>query len=82
MAIFILFFCVLLLMENPYFSRTEFCALCHEMNQPYQEYIKSSHFNNPSGVRASGAAAGCAPFSHDQRSSTTSVATVAPSANQ
>ena len=53
LALFILAFCIpFLIVESAYFSRTKFCLLCHEMNLPYQEYIKSSHFNNSSGVRA------------------------------
>lgn len=38
--------------NHPYFSATQFCLSCHEMNLPHQEYIKSSHFTNVSGVRA------------------------------
>jgi nitrate/TMAO reductase-like tetraheme cytochrome c subunit len=31
----------------------EFCISCHEMEQTvYQEYIQSTHYKNPSGVRA------------------------------
>ncbi len=34
-------------------NRTEFCVSCHEMNaNSYQEYQKTVHFRNPSGVRA------------------------------
>lgn len=34
-------------------NTTEFCVSCHEMDQlVYQEYKQSTHYNNPSGVRA------------------------------
>lgn len=34
-------------------STLEFCATsCHEMKLPYEEYKKSVHYSNPSGVRA------------------------------
>ncbi|MBA0036536.1 pentaheme c-type cytochrome TorC [Pantoea sp. BIGb0393] len=33
-------------------SSTEFCISCHGMQQPYKEYKQSTHFRNPSGVRA------------------------------
>jgi nitrate/TMAO reductase-like tetraheme cytochrome c subunit len=37
-------------------NRTEFCISCHEMEQTvYQEYLKSPHYRNASGVTA-----GCA----------------------
>jgi nitrate/TMAO reductase-like tetraheme cytochrome c subunit len=29
-----------------------FCTSCHEMSVPYEEYKKSVHYSNPSGVRA------------------------------
>jgi nitrate/TMAO reductase-like tetraheme cytochrome c subunit len=36
-----------------YTNRTEFCIGCHEMQSTvYQEYKKSAHFTNASGVRA------------------------------
>ena len=36
-----------------YTNRTEFCISCHEMEQVvYQEYLKSPHYNNASGVTA------------------------------
>lgn len=34
-----------------YTSTTEFCLSCHEMDIPYQEYTKTVHYKNPSGVR-------------------------------
>jgi nitrate/TMAO reductase-like tetraheme cytochrome c subunit len=35
-----------------YTNTLEFCVSCHEMDQlVYQEYKKSSHYSNPSGVR-------------------------------
>lgn len=35
-----------------YTNTMEFCTSCHEMKAfPYQEYKKSIHFKNPSGVR-------------------------------
>lgn len=37
---------------HPYLSSTKFCLSCHEMDLPYQEYMKSKHFNSSSGVRA------------------------------
>jgi cytochrome c-type protein NapC len=36
-----------------YTNRLDFCALsCHEMSFPYEEYRKSKHYQNESGVRA------------------------------
>ena len=36
-----------------YTNTREFCVSCHEMDQlVHQEYKKSAHFSNPSGVRA------------------------------
>ncbi len=35
-----------------YSSTTQFCVSCHEMVQPYQQYKKSTHFQNKSGVVA------------------------------
>ena len=35
-----------------YTNRLEFCVSCHSMSKPYEEYQKSVHFSNPSGVRA------------------------------
>ncbi|HEY9080191.1 NapC/NirT family cytochrome c [Magnetovibrio sp.] len=36
-----------------YTNTLEFCVSCHEMEQKvYQEYKKSVHYSNPSGVRA------------------------------
>ncbi len=36
-----------------YTNTTEFCISCHEMeNTVFQEYKKSAHYNNASGVRA------------------------------
>ncbi len=36
-----------------YTNTAEFCTSCHEMRDTvYQEYKKSSHYKNPSGVRA------------------------------
>lgn len=36
-----------------YTNTLEFCVSCHEMDQMvYQEYKLSSHYSNPSGVRA------------------------------
>lgn len=36
-----------------YSSQTSFCISCHEMEATvYQEYIKTKHYNNESGVRA------------------------------
>ncbi|MBW8035563.1 MAG: cytochrome C [Planctomycetes bacterium] len=35
-----------------YSSTTQFCISCHEMIQPYQQYKKSSHYKNKSGVVA------------------------------
>ena len=37
---------------HPKLSSTKFCLSCHEMNTPYEEYQKSVHYMNPSGVRA------------------------------
>jgi trimethylamine-N-oxide reductase cytochrome c-type subunit TorC len=51
-VIFILAVCIPFAAVHPYFSSTGFCLSCHEMDLPYQEYKKSKHFNNPSGVRA------------------------------
>lgn len=35
-----------------YTNTTEFCTSCHEMRAPvYEEYQKTAHFNNRSGVR-------------------------------
>jgi trimethylamine-N-oxide reductase cytochrome c-type subunit TorC len=36
---------------HPSLSSTKFCLSCHEMNTPHEEYTKSKHFMNPSGVR-------------------------------
>ncbi|MFZ4805774.1 MAG: NapC/NirT family cytochrome c [Hyphomicrobiaceae bacterium] len=33
-------------------NRLEFCISCHSMSQPYEEYKKSVHYTNASGVRA------------------------------
>lgn len=36
-----------------YTNSLEFCVSCHEMDQlVHQEYKQSTHYNNPSGVRA------------------------------
>lgn len=35
-----------------YTNRLDFCISCHSMSKPYEEYQKSAHFSNPSGVRA------------------------------
>ena len=36
-----------------YTNSTEFCISCHEMRDTvYAEYLGSSHYKNPSGVRA------------------------------
>ncbi len=36
-----------------YTNHLEFCAFsCHEMQVPYQEYVKSKHYQNAFGVRA------------------------------
>lgn len=35
-----------------YTGTTEFCVSCHSMRAPYEEYRRSSHFLNRSGVRA------------------------------
>ncbi len=35
-----------------YTNRLEFCVSCHSMSKPYEEYKKSVHFSNASGVRA------------------------------
>lgn len=43
--------------QLPYLSSTSFCLSCHEMKTPHGEYMKSVHFNSPSGVRAE--CAGC-----------------------
>ena len=43
---------LLLAASHPFFSATRFCLSCHEMALPHQEYLKSSHFTNASGVRA------------------------------
>ncbi len=40
----------------PRLSSTNFCLSCHEMKTPYEEYQKSVHYMNPSGVRAECAA--------------------------
>jgi cytochrome c-type protein NapC len=36
-----------------YTNRTEFCTSCHSMKKNYEEYRKSTHFKNSSGVQAS-----------------------------
>lgn len=33
-------------------NTTEFCISCHEMKIPYEEYKKTAHYSNRSGVRA------------------------------
>ncbi len=33
-------------------NSTEFCISCHEMEGVYKEYTESTHYKNPSGVRA------------------------------
>lgn len=33
-------------------NRLEFCISCHSMSKPYEEYKKSPHYANASGVRA------------------------------
>ena len=38
-----------------YTNTTEFCVSCHSQQVPYEEYRKSLHYSNASGVRA-----GCA----------------------
>ena len=35
-----------------YSSSMEICISCHEMDSVYEEYKESTHYNNPSGVRA------------------------------
>jgi nitrate/TMAO reductase-like tetraheme cytochrome c subunit len=35
-----------------YTNRLEFCVSCHSMSTPFEEYKKSAHASNPSGVRA------------------------------
>lgn len=35
-----------------YTNTLGFCVSCHSMSQPYEEYKKSAHYSNPSGVRA------------------------------
>lgn len=35
-----------------YTNRMEFCVSCHSMSTPFEEYKKSAHYSNPSGVRA------------------------------
>ncbi len=35
-----------------YTNRLEFCISCHSMSTPYEEYKKSPHYSNASGVRA------------------------------
>lgn len=35
-----------------YTNRLEFCTSCHSMATPFEEYKKSVHFSNASGVRA------------------------------
>jgi nitrate/TMAO reductase-like tetraheme cytochrome c subunit len=35
-----------------YTNRLEFCISCHSMAKPYEEYKKSVHYSNASGVRA------------------------------
>ncbi len=37
---------------HPYSSSTNLCISCHEMEIPYKDLKGSTHFNNPSGVRA------------------------------
>ncbi|MBL8590965.1 MAG: NapC/NirT family cytochrome c [Methylobacteriaceae bacterium] len=34
-----------------YTNRLEFCTSCHSMATPFEEYRKSAHYTNPSGVR-------------------------------
>ncbi|NGZ25969.1 MAG: cytochrome C [Magnetococcales bacterium] len=35
-----------------YSNKMDLCLSCHEMTPFYEEYKKSPHYNNPSGVRA------------------------------
>lgn len=35
-----------------YTNRLEFCVSCHSMSTPFEEYKKSVHYTNASGVRA------------------------------
>lgn len=35
-----------------YTNTMKFCVSCHEMSTPFEEYKKSAHFRNASGVRA------------------------------
>lgn len=35
-----------------YTNRMDFCVSCHEMSYNYEEYKKSIHYNNRTGVRA------------------------------
>ncbi|MBF0611800.1 MAG: hypothetical protein G8345_02770 [Magnetococcales bacterium] len=39
------------LMMDGYTNSLEMCISCHEMDGVYQEYQKSTHYKNPSGVR-------------------------------
>ena len=50
----VLFFAVAtpLAVMSPYLNSTGFCLSCHEMGIPHGDYLKSTHFNNPSGMRA------------------------------
>ena len=51
-AILIFAVTIPLAVMSPYLNRTEFCLSCHEMDLPHRDYVKSSHFSNPSGTRA------------------------------